>query len=441
MKRLRRRSLAVLIAVLVLSGCDWTQFRFGPAHTGFNPFETKLNVANVSQLQQTWTGNAGPSVVTSPAIVNGVAYVGSTDDNLYAFDAKGNTNCSGAPKTCVPLWTANTGAFASSPAVVNGVAYEGSDRLSAFDANGNINCSGTPKTCAPLWTGSMGNQAAGSPVVANGYVYIIGNHTLLVFDAKGNINCSGIPKTCAPLWTATGGGNFYDPAVVNGTVYLGAGDGKLYAIDAKGNINCSGTPKTCAPLWTATAGGNQFQDTPAVANGVVYIGAGYFPTHLYAFDATGSHNCSGTPKTCTPLWSSAAAGDIIEGPPAVDPAIGTGVVYISSASMGGSSLLSAFDAAGRVNCSGIPKVCQPIGTAAGIFTAPVVANGVLYVGSSDGNMYAFDAAGSLNCSGSPATCTPIWSAAAGNNPASPVVVNGTVYVGLGDGNLDAFALP
>jgi hypothetical protein len=32
-------SAALLVAILLLAGCDWAQFRYGPEHTGFNAFE------------------------------------------------------------------------------------------------------------------------------------------------------------------------------------------------------------------------------------------------------------------------------------------------------------------------------------------------------------------------------------------------------------------
>ena len=76
---------------------------------------------------------------SSPAVANGVVYVGSDDHKLYAFSAAGTTGCSGNPKSCAPLWTATTGGrVQSSPAVANGLVYVGSDDtdLYAFDANG-----------------------------------------------------------------------------------------------------------------------------------------------------------------------------------------------------------------------------------------------------------------------------------------------------------------
>ena len=68
--------------------------------------------------------------------------------------------------------------------------------------------------------------------------------------------------------------------MVNGVVYIGSDDVKLYAFDATGSSGCSGTPKTCAPLWTATTGG-RIISSPAVANGSVYVGSDDLT--LYAF--------------------------------------------------------------------------------------------------------------------------------------------------------------
>jgi outer membrane protein assembly factor BamB len=116
-----------------------------------------------------WTGTTGGIESSSPAVANGVVYVGSDDGKLYAFDAAGATNCAGSPKTCAPLWTATTGeAVSLSPAVANGVVYvtatdlpPGSPavtRLHAFDAAGSISCLGSPKTCSPLWSVTTGGS-------------------------------------------------------------------------------------------------------------------------------------------------------------------------------------------------------------------------------------------------------------------------------------------
>jgi eukaryotic-like serine/threonine-protein kinase len=61
-----------------------------------------------------------------------------------------------------------------------------------------------------------------------------------------------------------------------------------------------------------------------------------------------------------------------------------------------------------------------------------VANGVVYIGSTNGKVYALNAA----------TGAKLWIFTTGASVySSPAVVNGMVYVGSNDGNLYAFGLP
>jgi outer membrane protein assembly factor BamB len=56
-------------------------------------------------------------VLSSPALANGVVYIGSEDDSVYALNAA----------TGAKLWSYKTGnQVFSSPTVVNGVVYVGS---------------------------------------------------------------------------------------------------------------------------------------------------------------------------------------------------------------------------------------------------------------------------------------------------------------------------
>jgi outer membrane protein assembly factor BamB len=366
-------------------------FGFGAAHSRFNPFESKVGVSNVAGLQQLWSASIAQFQPTPTTVVNGVAYVGTSGNGLLAaFDAKGATNCSGSPKTCSPLWTASAvvgASYFTAPAVVSGVLYTSAD-----------------------------------------------DDRVYAFDATGTTNCSGTPKKCAPLWTAPVGGTPGDITVANGNVYVGASDGKLYVFDANGNTNCSGTPKTCTPLWSATAASPA--GTPAIANGVVYVESGGSPGFLDAFDATGTTNCSGVPKTCTPLWT-ASIGSALFFP--YGPAVANGTVYVGDPN----GTLYWFDAAGVTGCSGTPKTCTPLATATtgGFLSSPAVANGVVYVGSGDNHLYAFAAAHNVNCSGTPTVCTALWSAPANNEVFAPTVANGIVYAGSFDGIEHAYALP
>jgi hypothetical protein len=76
-------------------------------------------------------------------------------------------------------------------------------------------------------------------------------------------------------------------------------------------------------------------------------------------------------------------------------------------------------------------------TPGAIFSAPAVANGLVYVGSHDDKLYAF----AVGCASGGATCTPIWMATTGDwINSSPAVANGVVYVGSENGKLYAFGL-
>jgi outer membrane protein assembly factor BamB len=348
-----------------------------------------------------WRAVVGGALQSSPAVVNGVVYVGSDSRKLYAFDAAGNTNCGGAPKTCSPLWTATVGAsILSSPAVSGGVVYvDASDVLYAYDAAGHISCGGAPKTCTPLWTAN-GNGGGGSnyssPAVAGGVVYVTAspngtiNSTLLAYDAAGTTGCSGNPKTCTPLWTAAVPGFILaSPVVANGVLYLGnsasatSKPNALAAFDAAGGAaHCAGAApnRICTPLWTAPVP-DGIEATPAVADGSVLVGDENGT--LYAFDASGTTNCTGTPKECAPLWHTDAPSSAAIG--FASPTVANGVVYFGRENAGGSTAgagFVAYDAHGVVNCDhDVPKTCTPLFLAGigQVFGPSVPANGFVYV--------------------------------------------------------------
>jgi outer membrane protein assembly factor BamB len=457
-------TVAVLAAAaLVLSSCDWTQFRLGPERSGYSTTESAIGVGNVGSLVEKWTATTGGVLHSSPAVANGVVYVGSEDGKLYAFDAVGS-NCSGTPTTCSPLWTATTGGpIDSSPAVVNGVVYVGSNdgNLYAFDAAG-AGCSGSPKTCAPLWTAPTGSPVFSSPAVANGVVYVASGYPLTTsvppgtpaaklyaFDATG-ANCTGTPKACAPLWTGTPTGQWglgTSPAVSNGVVYVGSVSpvslgqyggfpvSYLDAFDAAG-VGCSGIPKSCVPLWRTPPTVGFIDSSPAAANETVYFpGVPHGDVNSFAtvvgFNAAGTTGCSGAPKTCSPVWNSAALSGISPWWNS-SPAVANGDVYIGGTpdcpECNPQSLdhnLYAFDATTGVRLWAAP-------TGAQVLSSPAVANGVVYVGCDDSKLDAFDAAGGAQ----------LWTATTGGAvDSSPAVANGVVYVGSNDGKLYAFGLP
>jgi outer membrane protein assembly factor BamB len=116
----------IRILVLILCACfvsvawgqrdGWSEFH-RPNMSRWNIYEKVLNVQNVGGLSLLWSFATGEPVDSSPAVANGVVYVGSNDKNVYALNAS----------TGAKLWSYTTGgAVSSSPAVANGVVYVGS---------------------------------------------------------------------------------------------------------------------------------------------------------------------------------------------------------------------------------------------------------------------------------------------------------------------------
>jgi PQQ-like domain len=435
---------AVPVPVPPSDDTSWPQLGGGPARTGYQPGETRIGTAGVTKLalKRTYqpTGSGGAS---APLIANGILYV-DTGYRLEAFDATGVTGCVDVPITCTPLWTAVTSAFESMTVADGDVFLTYVGGVLAFDAAGAKNCSGTPKICNPLWststhlsTGPGFSPGHGSPVVANGVLFVPGygdgvipsqgGAYVAAFDSAGSADCSGTPVICAPMWTTTGVpvslGNTGTPTVANGVIYIADGS-TLYAFDATGSSGCSGTLKTCAPLWTGAMSGPS-STAAVVADGTVYAGT---ESGLDAFGAAGTTNCSTTTtlKTCAPLWTAPVVADAL--------AVADGVVYAAT-----NGALDAVDATAPADCpgTGTTRTCTlaPLWTSANstyVYTGSLtVANGIVYVTSSGGGIDAYDAAGSLNCSvsGTVKTCTPLWQDVTGyTGGGSPAIVNGVLFV-------------
>jgi outer membrane protein assembly factor BamB len=142
---------------------------------------------------------------SAPAVVDGVVYAGSPDNNVYALDAT----------TGSLLWKYSTAKpVYPSPAVADGVTYAGSEDGNIYALNAS--------TGALLWEHSIGYVAA-SPAIANGVVYVV--------SSNGNVyHLNALnAETGVLLWKYAVKLPPTDPVVVNGTVYFGSGDGHLYA--------------------------------------------------------------------------------------------------------------------------------------------------------------------------------------------------------------------
>ena len=351
------------------SSGDWTQFLRDNMQR-WNPYETVLGLNNVNEasLGLKWTHQSS-AYYTDPAVVDGVIYVAtgndvwalnaSTGELLWRFDAKDLVSTDPAvangvvyvatlnygyvyavnARTGAKLWSfstnyyvvdsnitvvygvvyiatestlyalnANSGAMlwsdplnvTSTPAVANGVVYIG-----AYDNNLNAAVYAVNATNGDvLWQYVVGNGPQqfllnSSPVVANGVVY---------FGAYGGKVYAVNAMNGVGLWNyATGGPVNNTVAVANGVVYAKSVDGNLYALKAD----------TGDKLWTFDTGAQTLSSvsSPAVANGVVYIG-GQFSGNGYLFALNAD--------TGTQLFSHPTA------PYVQSPVIANGVVYVTA---------------------------------------------------------------------------------------------------------------
>jgi len=295
----------------------------------FNRFENVLNVHNVGNLALKWRYPSGGSVISSPAVADGILYVGSEDTNLYALDAR----------TGAKVWSYRTpgGCVCSSPAVESGVVYFGSDYPDGtFYA---LNAS----TGAKLWNVPM--EAVASPAVVKGVVFLgLRSGGMDALDASTGVT----------VWSYATGDVFSSPAVANGMVYFGSLDHNVYAVDAQTGTN----------VWTY-ATGSSVSSSPAVANGVVYIGSD--DHNLYALDA----------ETGAKLWSYPTRYTVRSA-----PAVANGVVYVTSSNLNSGDISA-------LNATTGTELWRK--TSLNASTSPAVANGVVYFGSNNYDVYALNA--------------------------------------------------
>lgn len=201
---------------------------------------------------------------------------------------------------------------------------------------------------------------------------------------------------------------------------------------ARTGVYQGGAPATLAGIkWSFNTGG-PIVGSPAVADGVVYIAS--LSTFLYAIDQ----------QTGEEKWKFQSSMPI-----ASSPAVADGLVYFVS-SRGSLAAIDAvtgqprwvfageyerkFEAKGL---HGYPNTEQTIPDAWDVFTSsPTVANGKVYFGAGDGNLYALDAESGAQKSVFEAGRDPVYHNQVGFQ-SSPAVVDGVVYVGCRDAHVYA----
>lgn len=349
---------------------------------------------------QIWKTKTRGPVPATPAVVNGTLYVGSYDGNFYAlnadtgalkwkfatggerrFEAKGLHGMQPKNQTIADSFDI----FLSSPVVVDGAVYFGSGdgNVYALDAN-----SGELR-----WKFKTGDVVHASPAFADGVVFVGSwDSYFYAIDAK-----NGKEK-----WRFHGGedalihnqvGFQSSPAVVDGVVYTGCRDAQLYALEAE-----SGKEK-----WKIDNQLSWVITSPAVVGGKVYFATSDSALYHVADAVTGKS-----------LVKEDGRAYMFSSPAVVNDTVFIGVLNGTLAARDAASgkLLWEFQTdASKENKGWVltverrfnvpmlffdnwhegPIVAQDRQLSVGsIFSSPLVANGAVYFGSTDGFVYAID---------------------------------------------------
>ena len=197
--------LKAWLAVVLLCGSlkaadDWPQFRGNPSLTGL------ATSAIPKTLKLLWTFDAGESIESSAAIVDGTVYVGSQTADLIAVNL-GDGQLKWKYKV-------KDGIGESSPAVSDGIVVVG-------DLSGLVH-GVSAKDGKGLWTFAASSEVKASPVIVDGKV-IIGSY-------DGNLYALGLKDGKVAWQFRTNGPVHATASVAGGLAYISGCDGVLRGI-------------------------------------------------------------------------------------------------------------------------------------------------------------------------------------------------------------------
>src|SRR6516225_2265828 len=189
-------SALVLRVAAQAPAANWSQFRGNPQLTG------AASATVPASLKVRWTYDAGESIESSAAIVDGAVYVGSAKGELLAIDFE----------TGKLRWKYATGESGfigeSSPAV-------GADAVFVGDLNGVVHAVNVHDG-HKLWTFKTDDEIRSSPVLVDDLV-LIGSYDTHLYALER--------RTGKVRWKLrTDGPVHATPAVLNGVIYIGGCD-------------------------------------------------------------------------------------------------------------------------------------------------------------------------------------------------------------------------
>jgi outer membrane protein assembly factor BamB len=427
--------LTVTVSGWVPTCCqDASMFRGDAQHSGVYD---SVGVPTFKRIK--WKFHTGGLVISSPAVVDGTVYVGSADGNLYAvglesgsqewkFDAKSRVTSSPAVAAGVVYFGAYDGNFYALDAATGHPKWkfqtEGERRFAAKHLHGSQPLAETMPDPFDYYLSS--------PVVGMGAVFF--------GSGDGNIYSLNAASGTLKWKFKTGDVVHASPAIADGALFIGSWDSYFYALDAA----------TGKERWRFKTGEDPvihnhvgIQSSAAVVDGVVYFGCR--DSNFYALEAKTGRKKWAFPNNGSWVISSPAVKDgrvyfatsdsglffsleVKTGSPVFSlkfqgwpmfssPAIAGSMLYIGSHK----GTLIAIDLASQRTAwtfetdnarQNGPAYTKPDGTPnyeaaftsdfyddiiAGnskmmslgtILSSPVVVDGVIYFGSTDGNLYA-----------------------------------------------------
>jgi eukaryotic-like serine/threonine-protein kinase len=280
--------------------------------------------------------------LSSPAVSDGVVYIGSGDHHVYALDAR----------TGRLRWKFATGNVVhASPAIADGRVFIGSWDRYFYALNA--------RTGTLVWKFATGddrdiyNQVgiAGSAAVANGVVY---------FGCRDSHFYALNEHTGALIWKRNHHGSWViaSPAVADETVYYTTSDErKFYAVDAK----------TSRPRFTVEYGTFAYS-SPAIAGTLAFFGS--FDGTLYGVDVT-------TGKVAERFSTDASARQLRS--------------HLDAS--GNLDLVSFYSGGISVRHPTLDDTILALNSLYGlgsIVGSPAIDSGTIFIGSTEGTLYAID---------------------------------------------------
>ncbi len=391
-----------------LHGVKWSFDTGGPVFASPVLSDGALYIASASGAlfsldretgRERWKFASRMPIASTPAIGDGVLYFVSSAGSLVAlelatgkpkwvyaieyerrFEARGLHGYGPAGQTMPDAWDV----FTSSPVIAEGRVYFGSGdgNVYAVDATSGV----------LQWKFPMRDVVHASPAYADG--------TLFIGSWGGDFHAIDA-ATGRSKWLFQAGedpamhnqvGFQSSAAIVDGVVYVGCRDAHVYALDAK----------TGRKKWDYPTSKSWVNGTPAVRDGVVYVGTSD-SSRFMALDAkSGRLRFNFDAKAYIFSSAALAGGRAYFGSHngmlyAIDARDGT-LAWAFQTEASKADAMHLLTADGRLDPAGFAPVFRDyqdmyidlfrFRSLGAILSSPVVADGVVYVGSLDGHLYA-----------------------------------------------------